>query len=229
MKNIKKNRILIFAAHPDDEVLGCGGTIAKKTSKGYVVQTVFFSDGVSARHKKENIKKVEERKKSAKLAAKILKTKPPIFGKFPDNQLDTISFLKIVKFVEKYIKIFKPSIIYTHFPEDLNIDHRLVSLAVSTACRPQKNKLVKKILFFEIPSSTEWKIIINKKNIFNPNWYEDISKTLDIKIKSLKVYGSELKKWPHPRSLKGVKSLAQWRGATVGYKAAESFVLGRRV
>ena len=84
-------------------------------------------------------------------------------------------------------------------------------------------------MFFEIPSSTEWKIIINKKNIFNPNWYEDISKTLDIKIKSLKVYGSELKKWPHPRSLKGVKSLAQWRGATVGYKAAESFVLGRKV
>ena len=139
-------------------------------------------------------------------------------------------FFKIgINELEKYIKIFKPSIIYTHFPEDLNIDHRLVSLAVSTACRPQKNKLVKKILFFEIPSSTEWKIIINKKNIFNPNWYEDISKTLDIKIKSLKAYGSELKKWPHPRSLKGVKSLAQWRGATVGYKAAESFVLGRRV
>ena len=226
---MKKDRILVFAAHPDDEVLGCGGTISNHSFKSEKVQVVFFTDGESARGLKKNKHKIDKRKISAKKAAKILKTCSPIFGDFPDNQLDSVVFLKIVKFVERNIKKFKPSLIYTHYPEDLNIDHRLVSLAVATACRPQKKMKVKKILFFEVPSSTEWKITTNKKKVFNPNWFEDISKTLKIKIKALQAYDQEMKKWPHPRSLKGVKSLSEWRGATVGYNAAEAFVLGRKI
>ena len=223
-----KKKIQIFAAHPDDEVLGCGGTILNNIKKGNIVQTVFFTDGVGSRGKKNFTKLSKERQKSALKAAKILKTKKPIFGEFPDNQLDTIPFLKIVQFVEKNINKFKPTEIFTHFSEDLNIDHKLVSQAVITACRPEKKLKVEKIFFFEIPSSTEWKISLKKNKTFNPNWFEDISSNLRKKLKTLNAYKSELRKWPHPRSLKGIKALSEWRGATVGYKAAEAFILARK-
>ena len=98
-----------------------------------------------------------------------------------------------------------------------------------TACRPLKNNPVKILLFFEVPSSTEWQITGKRKNYFNPNWFEDISLELNTKIEALKAYKSEIRKWPHPRSEKGVKALAEWRGATAGFKAAEAFILGRKI
>ncbi len=225
-----KKKVLVFAAHPDDEILGCGGTLAAHSIKKNKVQIVFFTDGESARFaKKKNQKKIDNRKESAIKVSKLLKAKRPIFNNFPDNQLDTIPFLKVVKFVEKNIKKFKPDIIYTHFPHDLNIDHRIVSKAVITACRPQKKNKVRNLLFFEIPSSTEWKIDFKKGTLFSPNWFENITYTYKIKIKALKIYKQELRKWPHPRSIKGVQSLAKWRGATAGYHFAEAFVLGRKI
>ena len=122
----------------------------------------------------------------------------------------------------------KPDTIYTHFKNDLNIDHQVVNKAVTTICRPKKKTSVKKILFFEVPSSTEWQI--DDFSQFNPNWFEDISSHLSKKLLALKEYRSELVKYlPHPRSLKGVKSLANWRGATAGYNAAEGFVIGRKI
>jgi len=229
---LTKSKVLVFAAHPDDEVLGCGGTMAKISTKGGSVRSIVFSDGVSSRknNKKKDLKKILDRKNSCILAAKILGSKKPIFGTFPDNELDTIPLLQLVKFVEKYINKYKPNLIFTHFNNDLNIDHQLVSRAVVTACRPQKKNTVKNILFFEIPSSTEWKIETDsKKGIFNPNWFEEISKTLSKKIKAIKIYKEEIRKWPHPRSTKGIKVLAEWRGATAGYEAAEAFVLGRKL
>ncbi len=227
---LRKKKIMVFAAHPDDEVLGCGGTIAMHAKKKDIVQIVFFTDGESARFKgKKNQKKIDSRKNSAIKVSKLLKVKIPIFNYFPDNQLDTVAFLKVVKFVEKNINKFKPDTIYTHFPHDLNIDHRIVSKAVVTACRPQKKSGVKNILFFEIPSSTEWKIDFKKRNLFSPNWFQNISSTNKIKMKALKIYKKELRKWPHPRSIKGVESLAKWRGATAGYHFAEAFVLGRKI
>ena len=225
-----KNSVLVIGAHPDDEVLGCGGTIAKLVGKGAVVNVLYISNGVDSRNaNKERTKKnIIKRKNAAKLSCKILGARSPNFANLADNQLDKYPLLKIVKIVEKYIKRFKPRTIYTHFKNDLNIDHQIVNQAVVTATRPQKNCSVKSLFFFEVPSSTEWRID-SKSKIFNPNWFEDISSTKSKKFEALKAYKAEIKKWPHPRSLKGVEALASWRGATAGVDAAEAFILGRRI
>ena len=228
---MKKNKsVLVVAAHPDDEVLGCGGTIAKLSSSGSNINILFLSNGEDSRkaNKLKMKKKILNRKKAAKLASKILGTKSPNFADLSDNQLDKYPLIKIIKIIEKNIKKYKPSVIYTHFKNDLNIDHQIVNRAVTTACRPQKNSSVKSLFFFEVPSSTEWRID-SKKKIFNPNWFEDISKTKNKKLLALKAYKTELRKWPHPRSLKGVSALFTWRGATVGVDAAEAFMLGRKL
>ena len=225
---MKKNKILVVVAHPDDEVLGCGGTIARFAKQGYEVNILVISDGESSRNLKDyDLKrKIKNRKKACFNVAKLLRAKKPNFCGYPDNQLDKIPLLKITKEIEKFIKKIKPNLIFTHHWGDLNIDHVKVNAAVVTACRPQKGNTVKTLLFFEIPSSTEWQIS-SKKNTFSPNWFVDITKQLKKKIKALNIYKSEIKKWPHPRSTKAVISLAKWRGATVGYKSAAAFVLGR--
>ncbi len=229
---MKKNKrsALVIAAHPDDEVLGCGGTIAKLVSKKIEVNVVYISNGVGSRIKtkikfKSELKK---RKNAAKISCKILGVRSCNFADLADNQLDKYPLLKIIKIIEKYIKKFKPEKIYTHFKNDLNVDHQIVNQAVVTASRPQKNNSVKSLFFFEVPSSTEWRIDAKSK-MFNPNWFEDISSFKNKKFKALKAYSLELRKWPHPRSIKGVESLVSWRGATVGVDAAEAFILGRKI
>jgi N-acetylglucosamine malate deacetylase 1 len=226
----KNNSILVIAAHPDDEVLGCGGTIAKYTKDKIEVNILFISDGESSRKlsKKKKSFKINKRKKNAIAAAKILGANKPFFLDLPDNELDGYPILKIIKKIERHIFLLNPSIIFTHFQNDLNIDHQIVSNAVVTACRPQGKNSVKSIFFFEVPSSTEWKIGLKSK-LFNPNWFENISATKNKKFRALEVYKKELRKWPHPRSVKGVKSLVSWRGATAGVDAAEAFMLGRKI
>ena len=227
---INKKKILIVAAHPDDEVLGCGGTITKSTAQGCKVYIVFITNGVASRNrKKRDIKnEVNERKVAAIKACKIMGAEKPNFLDFQDNQLDKYPLLKIVKTVEKFIKKYSPSVIFSHYSGDLNIDHQIVSKAVVTACRPQKQSTVKNLLFFEVPSSTEWKINFKTKH-FNPNWFEDVTSTKKRKFEALKAYSVELKKWPHPRSLKAINALILWRGATAGLEAAEAFILGRKI
>ena len=222
MKNI-----LVIAAHPDDEVLGCGATICKY-SKNTNVNILFISDGVSSRGNKKKLKsKILSRKKSALKSAKILGVEKVFFGNFPDNQLDKISLLKITKLIEKHLKRLNPKTIITHHFNDLNVDHRKVSEATITACRPLKSNQVGLILFFEVLSSTEWQISDSKK-FFNPNWFEDISNFLKVKKKALACYNQELKRYPHSRSFKGVEALARYRGISSGYQYAEGFVLGRK-
>ena len=225
-----KNSVLVVAAHPDDEVLGCGGTIKKITKMGIKVNIMFLSDGVSSRKmgQKKFKSEISNRRKACIKACKILGAKKPVFYNFPDNALDTVPLLKIVKLIEYNLKKHKPETIYTHYSNDLNIDHSIVNKAVITACRPIKKNSVKTLLFFEVPSSTEWQIA-SKKNQFFPNWFENIEKELKTKIKALKIYKKEMRQWPHPRSSRGIKALAEWRGATSGCKAAEAFILGRKV
>ena len=227
---LKSSSVLIVAAHPDDEVLGCGGTIKKLTKSGNKVNIIFISDGVSSRKmsKKNYLVDLKQRKESCIKACKILGAKRPIFYDLPDNALDTVPILKIVKLIGLNIKKFKPKLILTHCADDLNIDHHITNKAVVTACRPLKNNSVKTLLFFEIASSTEWQIV-NKRKSFSPNWFENIDSELKLKIKALKAYKKELRKWPHPRSSKGVEVLAQWRGSSSGFKAAEAFILGRNL
>ena len=223
MKNI-----LIVAAHPDDEVLGCGGTIAKLTSAGNKVIVAFLCDGEKSRkgiNKKNIKKKIIDRKKAAQKACSILGAEKPFFNDFPDNKLDSLPILKVVQSIENLIDKFSPDTIFTHFAGDLNVDHSIINKAVITACRPQPQSKVKEILFFEIPSSSEW-YFSNDAAHFRPNWFEDISDFIEVKLKALECYGKEVKKWPHPRSIKGVEYLARYRGSIVGYSAAEAFILG---
>ena len=223
-------KILIVAAHPDDEILGCGGTMSKHVSKGDDVSVIFLTNGVSSRKQSKATmnKNIIRRKNAAIKASKIIGVNKPHFLNFSDNQLDKHPLLKIIQSIEKLIVRIKPHTIYTHFNNDLNIDHQITSNAVITACRPQKKNTVKKILFFEIPNGLHGKSA-KMKNILILLEFEDITDQAGIKILAIKAYKDELVKWPHPRSLKGIQSLANWRGASVGYKAAEGFILGRKI
>jgi len=220
--------VLVVAAHPDDEVLGCGGFIASKASSGAEVSVIFISDGVTSRAKNLGKSEIETRRSAAKLAAEVLGIKNVHFGDFPDNQLDSVPILRIVQFIEGFANALSPDTVLTHFGGDLNVDHRIVNQAVLTAFRPTPNQCVKNILFFEVPSSTEWQVP-TEGEAFVPNWFEDISETLALKIRALEMYEFEMRKWPHPRSIKGVEHLARWRGASCGVDAAEGFVLGKRL
>jgi len=219
--------ILVIAAHADDEVLGCGGTIAKYKDQGATVNVAILADGVSSRNE-ENAGYNPEiliRNTAAEKANKILGVDKVKLGSFPDNRMDSIDLLDVVKYVELLIEEFTPDMILTHHSNCLNIDHRIVNQAVCTACRPQGNYSVKSILFFEIPSSTEWQI--NSLGGFSPNLFEDITSYMPKKIEALEVYSMEIRDWPHPRSIEGVLHLSKWRGATVGVDTAEAFIVGR--
>jgi N-acetylglucosamine malate deacetylase 1 len=224
--------ILIVAAHPDDEVLGCGGSIAKWSKDGNKVHVLIMAEGATSRDKirdrdNRNIE-LSRLAKSANEAGMILGIKSIELLGYPDNRMDSIDLLDVVKLIEKYIEKIKPDVVVTHHSGDLNVDHQIIHKAVMTACRPQPVCTVKRILSFEVASSTEWQSpTIN--NPFIPNWFEDISDTLEMKIIALEAYKSEMCEWPHARSIKAVEHLAKWRGATVGCDAAEAFMLIREV
>ncbi len=220
---------LVIAAHPDDEVLGCGGTIAKLAGQGMIVHVAFLADGVASRGSiTPDIQELSSRRSAASKACAILGAQAPTFGDYPDNRLDTIALLDVVKTVESLISAYRPAIVFTHHAGDVNVDHRRVHDAVVTACRPQAGHCVKTLLCFEVASSTEWQLP-NSAPAFMPDWFEDISGVLERKCEALQAYSHELRDWPHPRSEKGLRHLAHWRGATVGVDAAEAFVLGRHI
>lgn len=219
-----KNRILVIAAHPDDEILGCGGTMAKfAIGEGAEVFTLILGEGIAARYKEKNVDKlkdeVKELKKQALEANRLLGVRDVFIYNFPDNRFDTVSFLDIVKVVEGIKGKIKPNIIFTHYERDLNIDHQTVCRAVITATRPLCNESVKQIYSFEVASSTEWHYPLS----FSPDVFFDIEKYLGYKLKAMKIYKSELKAFPHPRSLEGIKLNARYWGMHVGLKSAESF------
>ncbi len=216
-------KILIIAAHPDDEVLGVGGTILKHSVKGDEVEAIILATGITSRSG-EPKDKIEKLRADSKKACKLLKMKKVTHYDFPDNKMDSVSLLDIVKVIEDKIEKFKPEKIYTHHYGDLNIDHRITYQATLTACRPI-NTSVNEIICFEIPSSTEW----NYPQNFNPNYFVNITKQLNIKIKAMKTYKSEIKKFPHPRSSKYLRILAEKWGAVSGNNAAEAFEIIRKI
>jgi N-acetylglucosamine malate deacetylase 1 len=225
--NETNRRVAVVVAHADDEVLGCGGTLRRHTLAGDDVWIIILADGETSRDavSKEGI---AEREMKARAAADILGVKHVEVHRFPDNRLDTVARLDIVKVVEAHIRDIAPTTVYTHHAGDLNVDHRRAHEAVLTACRPQSGHPVQTLLFFETASSTEWQAPQSAQP-FLPNWFVDISATLDAKMQALKVYDTEMRTWPHPRSYEGVVHLARWRGATVGREAAEAFMLGREI
>lgn len=225
-------RYLIIAAHPDDEALGCGGSMSKWSKNGHEVHVVIMAEGATSRDEKRDREsrqsEISNLAKSSRKAGKIFGVKSLNLLDFPDNRMDSVDLLDVIKTIESFIKNIKPDIVVTHHSSDLNIDHQIIHQAVITACRPQPENSVNRILTFEVPSATEWQSP-TYGNSFTPNWFEDISETLDYKIKSLKIYKSEIRDWPHSRSIKAIEHLARWRGASVGCKAAEAFNLIRNV
>jgi LmbE family N-acetylglucosaminyl deacetylase len=224
--------VVVIAAHPDDEVLGCGGTLSLLARAGRPVHVLLVSDGVSSRTEIGATQEVADcltlRSAAAAKANKILGCESVKLLGLPDNRLDCMDLLDIIKLVEGFIDRFRPSTVLTHHAGDVNIDHRIIHDAVIAACRPQPKFCVNELLFFEVPSSTEWRPP-GSGLMFDPNWFHDISATLGAKLEALQAYQDELREFPHPRSLVAVEALARWRGATAGFEAAEAFILGRKL
>lgn len=231
-------KVLVFVAHPDDEVLGMGGTILKHIKQKDTVKIAILATGITSRKKSGHKNKpdynitnnekekmdheIEKLRKDARKAVKILKVNEISFYDFPDNEMDSIPLLKVVKVIEREVSKFKPDLVYTHHHGDLNVDHRIVYQATITGCRPIEGN-IKKIISFEIPSSTEW----NYPASFNPNYFVSIHDQLGTKIKALEAYSSEIRKFPHPRSSKYLRILASRWGAVAGLNSAEAFEIIR--
>lgn len=220
--------VLVVAAHPDDEAIGCGGTIARWSSEGREVHLLFLADGETARAAAENGEddKILRRQEAAKRAAKLWGAMSVSFETLPDNRMDSVDLLDVVRRIEIAVLAQKPSTVLTHHGGDVNIDHRRVHEATLAACRPQPGEPVRRLLFFEVASSTEWRPPSSALP-FVPNYYVDLSHHLDVKTAVLRVYAEEMRPFPHPRSIDALEALARWRGATVGVAAAEGFVVGR--
>lgn len=216
--------VLVVAAHPDDEVLGCGGTIAWHISKGDLVSVVFMTDGVSSRQS-SSYSNADLRKKMSNKAIEFLGIKNSYTFSFPDNSMDAVPLLSIVQSLEKIILSVMPDIIYTHHIGDLNIDHKITCEAVLIACRPVPSNKVLEIYGFEIVSSTEWQP--DPQRTFIPNMFVNISDFMDKKISALTFYKDEMRLPPHSRSVDHIKSLAIHRGSSVGMFMAEAFSIYR--
>ena len=226
-----KGNVLVVAAHPDDEVLGCGGAIASMVNASREVHVLILADGESSRLAKPAELPAEvsaARNAAAENAAQILGCTSVESLGLSDNRLDELALLDVVKMIEARISRHVPTTVLTHHGADVNVDHRIAHEAVVVACRPVPGHSVRELLFFEVPSSTEWRPPVPGAS-FAPNVFVDISDVLDRKMSALQAYAEELRVFPHPRSHAAVEALAHWRGATVGLHAAEAFVLGRAI
>ena len=231
MNIIENKKYLVIAAHPDDEVLGCGGTIARLTGEGHDVYVAILGEGITSRYDKREqtdqgiIKELQDRSRQV---SKLLGVKELCLHNLPDNRFDTIPLLDIIKTVEELINRFQPQVVYTHHGGDLNIDHVITHRAVMTATRPVENCPVKEIYSFEVPSSTEWAFGQFQPS-FQPNVFVDISAMLETKIQAMQIYESEARPFPHPRSPESLQALAKRWGSAVSVDAAEAFELVRLV
>jgi LmbE family N-acetylglucosaminyl deacetylase len=220
-------RILTVAAHPDDETLGAGGTIAYHTARGDEVCVLIVSDGVTSRHDR-----VEQQQECALRACETLGVSKVVFGGLPDQRLDTLSLLNVIGPIEDSIRNFRPDVVLTHFKEDANQDHRLVFQATLVAVRPVDHTSIRRFLCFETPSSTEWAGPF-VGSVFAPNVYVDITETLSTKLEAMKAYAdthvSEVRPYPHPRSYEALEVYARRHGVVAGIGAAEPFMLVRDV
>jgi LmbE family N-acetylglucosaminyl deacetylase len=224
--------IAVIAAHPDDEVLGCGGTMAKHSRVGDAVHVLILAEGMTSRAERRDRGQFREELSElavvAEKANNVLGVASLRLLDFADNRMDSVDLLDVVKAVENFLAEVRPDIVYTHHGGDLNVDHRVVHKAVVTACRPMPGRSRTTLLFFEVASSSEWQMP-GSAPPFVPNWFENIGETVALKMEALRVYAPEMRPWPHARSIEALQSLATWRGATVGVEAAEAFVLGRYV
>jgi len=227
-------KILVVAAHPDDEVLGCGGYLYTRILSGDSARILILGEGITSRLEKrvvtdEVARDLEALKKNAAACAAKLGAGELFFKDLPDNRFDSIDFLDIVKMVEKHIREFKPDVVFTHFSGDLNIDHRISYNAVMTAARPHSSAFVPEIYSFEVPSSTDL-IPPSGFAAYQPNFYFALTQeALEAKLAAYSNYVSEVPAFPHSRSIESLKIHHAKRGIECGALRAESFIQIRRV
>lgn len=215
----------MIAAHPDDEVLGCGGSMPLWVERGDELYIAILGEGITSRFQQrasagsESLGRLSD---DARRVAALLGAEKLDLKSLPDNRFDSIPLLDVVKIIEDLIEAVKPNAIYTHHGGDLNVDHCVVSRAVITATRPSAESSVRELYAFEVPSSTEWSFQRFEPS-FRPNVFQDITKTLPVKIQAMEMYGSEARSFPHPRSPESLRAIATRWGTVVGRPAAEAF------
>lgn len=213
-------------AHPDDEVLACGATLARHAAEGRRVHVLILASGLDARGMVDDGARLQLRAEAAE-AARRLGAEAPVLAGLPDNRLDSLALLDVVKVVESFIDAVQPEIVYTHHRGDLNIDHRVTHDAVLTACRPLPGASVRRILAGEVLSSSEWQSPAMAP--FQPTLFVDAGQTLAAKLAAMEAYAGELRLPPHPRSLDGIRTQARLRGLQAGMEAAEAFITVREL
>jgi len=217
--------ILVIGAHPDDEVLGLGGTLARHVKNGDAVFPLICANASQVRY-------VEAQREKLQLAcekscAELGLQKPDFLG-FPDQKLDTFSQIELTQAIEERIKKYRPEVVYTHHLGDINRDHQVLNEATLVAARPKPGGSVLRVLSYMVPSSTDWAPFTASRS-FLPNWFVDISETIDVKLTAISHYSSEVPPYPHPRSLEAIRNQAKYWGSSIGFEYAEPFMLVRNL
>ena len=228
LESLRNKKILLVVAHPDDELLGVGGTMHRLINEfGVIVKVVILGEGITSRGVERDTvqwkSELETHKKNIETAQKSIGYHELATYDLPDNRFDGVELLDVVKIVESEKESFQPEVIFTHHGGDLNVDHRITYQAVITATRPMQDEKVVTIVAFETPSGTEWRAS-DDPYTFVPNFFVALSEAdLSAKIKGMESYEFEKRAYPHPRSPEALKILAQYRGVTVGKTYAEAF------
>ena len=215
------SNVLVIAAHPDDEALGCGGTIAKLAAEGDQVEILILGEGAASRDGSSG-DEIEKLQNDARKAANVLGAASVRFASLPDNRFDTVPLLDIIKQIEGVIAEVKPNVVFTQHGGDLNVDHEITFRATMTAVRPMQGQGIRALYAYEVASSTEW-AFQQFSPVFRPNYFVEIDGFLEQKILAMEAYGGEIRSAPHPRSPEVLQAMAVSRGAAVGLNAAEAF------
>ncbi len=224
-------RMLVLAAHPDDEVLGCGGTMARAVRRGDDVRIVILGEGITSRFERReeaDPRELDRLRDAARRAAEALGVGPPRMHGLPDNRFDTVPLLDVVKLVEREVREFRPDVVYTQHGGDLNIDHAVTFRATLVATRPTDDCPVRTVYAYEVASSSEWAFGQFSPE-FRPQTFVDVAETLESKLAAMRAYESEDRRFPHPRSAEALRAAAVRCGSQVGLKAAEAFAVVRDV
>ena len=227
----KIKNILVVVAHPDDEVLGCGGTISRLSDEGFDVFIAILGEGITSRYESRDQHDPLEKQRlhhNCRNVSELLNARDLFMFNFPDNRFDTIPLLEVVKIVEQLVQKVKPTAIYTHAGGDLNIDHVITHRTVMTAVRPMADCPVRDVYAMEIPSSTEW-TFQQFQPVFKPSVFIDITRSIDNKLEAMALYEGEVQSFPHPRSPDALRALARRWGSAVGVEYAEPFELIRSI
>lgn len=217
--------VLVVCAHPDDEVLGLGGTLAEHVKAGDVVQPVIFADGSQVRYGEEQR---DQLKQACRESCAVLGLQVPEFVGLEDQRLDGYVQIELTQRIEERLVKYDSEIVYGHHVGDVNKDHQVLHDATLVACRPKPGGQVKQLLSFYVPSSTDW-APWTPERAFLPNWFVDVSATMEAKLRAVGKYRSETPDYPHPRSLEAIEAQARFWGSSVGVDFAEAFMLVRKL